>query len=94
MIEAAETDIISPTITTEDPLALLSEEVLILYEILGKIVGLISKCCNELLGSCTVGSAYAESIKPLLSYILHRCILLSELLYFLLQSGTDCVLSK
>ena len=94
MIEAAETDIISPTITTEDPLALLSEEVLILYEILGKIIGLISKCCNELIRSCTVGSAYSESIKPLLSYILYRCILLSELLHFLLQSGTDCVLSK
>ena len=72
MIEAAETDIISPTVTTEDPLALLSEEVLILYEILGKIIGLISKCCNELIRSCTVGSADSESIKPLLSDILNR----------------------
>ena len=94
MIEAAEADIISPAVTTEDPLALLSEEVLILYEILGKIIGLISKCCNELIGSCTVGSADTEGIKPLLSDILNRCILLSELLYFLLQSGTDCVLCK
>ena len=37
MVEATETDVVSPTVTTEDPLALLGEEVLVVQQFLFKL---------------------------------------------------------
>ena len=37
MIEATETDVVCPTVTTEDPLALLGEEVLVVQQFLFKL---------------------------------------------------------
>jgi hypothetical protein len=89
MVKSAESDIISPSITTEDPLALLSKEILILYKILGRSSVLSFKSCNKLICSSTVSSANCKCIKPLLSNFLNSgSIGLSKLLNFLLQSAS------
>ena len=45
MIKSAEADIISPTVTAEDPLALLGSIILILKEVLGSILCIALKFC-------------------------------------------------
>ena len=37
MVNTAESDIVSPSVTTEDPLGLLSQKVFVLYNILAEI---------------------------------------------------------
>ena len=87
MIQTAEADIISPSITTEDPLGLLSQEVLICYDVLAGIAINTIKSCNQLVSSRTIQSTDTEGIQPLLASSLHllsRGLRISYSLNFLL----------
>ena len=61
MVNTAESDIVSPSVTTEDPLGFLSQEVFILNDVFAYIaVNASSRCSYQLIGSSTVGCADSD----------------------------------
>ena len=86
VVNTAESDIVSPSVTTEDPLGLLSQDNLCSSAIsFACIASACFQSCYQLVSSCTVCSAYAEGIQPFLSSCLYffvafrcnRCLNLS-----------------
>ena len=71
VVYAAETDIVSPSVTAEYPLGLLSQEIFILNNVSADIAVNAVQNCNQLIGSSAVQSADAKCIKPLLAGCLH-----------------------
>ena len=81
VIHAAEADIVSPTVATEDPLALLVEEILLLEDLLRKLRAVLRKCIDQSFRCCAVRRTDLIALKP--------C---SASLLGLLGSGTLCEL--
>ena len=96
MVNAAETDIVSPSVTTEDPLGFLSQEVFALQDFLSFLASAGFQSSNQLICSSTVGSAYAEGIQPFLTGSLNVFFICSsnQSLYFGLQTVTQSLLSQ
>ena len=94
MVYTAVSDIICPAVTTEDPLALLSQEVLLCDDFLC-IRGIdVSKSCNQCICCCSVLSTLLVCIEPSLAF---RCALAAfcdNVLNVSLEAFTDCLLSK
>ena len=96
VIQSAETDVVSPSVSTEYPLRLLSQEVFLLQDILGGVTSACLKSSNQLVGSRAVGCAYCEGIVPLFDGSLHILVVRigSESVQLVFQSVTDCSLSE
>ena len=78
MVNTAESDIVCPSVTTEDPLGLLSQGSPCSCRISLRL--LASACFQssyQLIGSCAVGSTYSVGIQPCLSCCLYICRSLS-----------------
>ena len=73
MVNTAESDIVSPSVTTEDPLGLLSQEVFVLQDILCLVASACFQSCYQLVSSSAVCSAYAVGIQPFLTCCLYIC---------------------
>ena len=71
MVYTAETDIVSPSVTAEYPLGLLSQEIFILNNVSADIAVNAVQSCNQLIGSSAVQSADAKCIEPFLAGCLH-----------------------
>ena len=56
MVNTAESDIVSPSVTTEDPLGFLSQEVFVLQDILCFLASACFQSSNQLVCSSAVGS--------------------------------------
>src|SRR5699024_6260016 len=98
VVNAAESDIVSPSVTTEYPLGFLSQQVFVLenFVLLGKVAAAAFQSCYKLVCSCSVCSPACECIKVLFRsclYIFFLCDL-SDLLNFCFHSVTDRVLSE
>ena len=94
MIYAAVTDIVCPTVTTEDPLALLAEEVFLLNDFLSVSCVDISECSNESVCSSAVLSTILVCIEPLLAFSSTLAAFCHDSFYLSLQSFTNCLLSE
>ena len=62
MVNAVESDIVSPTVTTEDPLGLLSQEIFVLDDVLACRAVNVLKSSYEFVSCSTVCSANAECV--------------------------------
>ena len=67
MVNTAVTDIVSPSVTTEYPLGLLGQELLLLKDLLSCIGAVSFESCYQSIRSCAVLSACHEGVDPLLS---------------------------
>ena len=67
MVNAAETDIISPSVAAEYPLGLLGQEIFVLYDILADRAVDSLKSGNQLVRSRSVERADSEGIQPFLA---------------------------
>src|SRR5699024_5633893 len=98
VVNTAESDIVSPSVTTEYPLGFLSEEVFILqkFSFLCTVASAFLQSCYEIVCSCSVSSATSACIKVLLSCCLNVCIfcILSKFSYKAFHSVTDRILSE
>ncbi len=73
VVNAAESDIVSPSVTTEDPLGFLSEEVFLCKDLFALVASASFQSSYQLIGCSTVGSTYSISIKPFLSCSFYIC---------------------
>ena len=96
MVNAAESDIVSPSVTTEDPLGFLSEEVFLCKDLFALVTSASFQSSYQLISCSTVGCSNSISIKPFLSCSFYICVLTvsNDILNFLFQSATDSVLSE
>ena len=67
MVNTTKSDIVSPSVTTEDPLGFLSQEVFILNDVFANITVNARENLYQFIGSSTVGCANAEGIQPFLA---------------------------
>ena len=67
MVNTAESDIISPSVTTEDPLGFLSKEVFLSEDFFRFVASACFKSCNKFICSSAVCSTYSECIQPFLT---------------------------
>ena len=74
MVNTTESDIVSPSVTTEDPLGFLSKEVFLCKNVFCLVASASLKSCNQFLCCCTVGSTACESIQPFLTSSFNVCI--------------------
>ena len=96
MVHAAEADIITPAVTTEDPLGLLGKEVFLSQDLLSLLAAACLEGSNQLVGSSAVGDAYAEGIQPFLtgSFDVFLIGALDQSLDLGLEAVTDRLLSQ
>ncbi len=71
MVNTAVADIVSPSVTTEYPLGLLSQELLLLKDFLSCIGAVCCKSCYQSISCCAVLCADREGVDPLLSCCLN-----------------------
>ena len=67
MVNTAESDIVSPSVTTEDPLGFLSQEIFVSNDIFTNFAFASFQSCNQFICSNTVSSTYTISIQPFLT---------------------------
>ena len=97
MIQSTESDVISPSVSAENPLWLFSEEIFIIYDILTYFTVTSRKCRYQLICSSSICSSTGKGIKPFLTYCLHffgsfiRC---RDRFYFCFQSISDRFVCK
>ena len=99
VIQTAEADIVCPAVTTEDPHGLLGEEVLVSKDLLDCLAAGAHclKLCDELVGSCSVGSGVVKCGEVFLSGSLcgsRSFIAAGDLLDIFLESVADSSLSE
>src|SRR5699024_10317968 len=97
MVNAAESDIVSPSVTTEDPLGFLRQEVFVLHDVLAGLAVASLKSSYQFVGGVSVGHAAVEGIQVRLACFFYFCgslIRSGYSLYFFFQSRTDGFLSK
>ena len=96
MVHAAESDIICPSVSTEDPLGLLGKEVFILHDILAYFAVLSFQNSNQLIGSSSVGHTAVEGIQIFLACSLNRIVgsVRKNAFHLLLQAASQRLLSE
>ena len=97
MVETAESDIVSPTVSAEYPYRLLGEVILTLEDLLRKVAITILDSGNECVGSGSVCLAVVECVEIVLSSFLDssRCLVgACELFNVALKSFTDRLLTE
>ena len=98
MVNTAVSDIVSPSVSSEDPLGLLSQEIFVLQNIC--LILAVTVTCfqssNQLVCSCSVCSSHCICLKIFICCSLHCLILclLCDLLNLCFQSVSDCILGK
>ena len=96
VVYATETDIVSPSVTTEDPLGFLSQEVFVLNDFFAGIAFASFQSSNQFICCSTVGSTYTEGIDPFFTscfYFIRSFFTFHNSFYFCFQTVTDCFLS-
>ena len=96
MVNTTESDIVSPSVTTKDPLGFLGEEVFLCKDLVSLVTSASLKSCNEFLCSCTICCAYSISIQPFLTSCLNIlvCSVSYKVFDLLFQTATDRTLCK
>ena len=99
MIKTAETDIISPAVTAEDPYGLLGEVVLVLKDI--SLLIALAVALFELSNECSSCSCILSTVVYCCEVLISSCLDLSrclvacsDFLYFLDESLTDSLLTE
>ena len=97
VVYAAESDIVSPSVATEDPLGFLSEEVFVLNDVSANVAVSVFDCFYKFLGCSSVGSAAVKGIQILFAccfYFFRSFLGVHNILNFGFQAAADCFLSE
>ena len=97
MVYAAASDIVSPSVTPEDPLGFLSEEVFVLNDVSANVAVSVFDCFYKFLGCSSVGSAAVKGIQILFAccfYFFRSFLGVHNILNFGFQAAADCFLSE
>src|SRR5699024_8642371 len=91
MVNAAESDIVSPSVTAEDPLGFLGQEIFLLKNLFASFASACLKSCYKFICSRAVGGAYGEGIQPFLAGCLNILFICGcyKGFYFFFQTVTD-----
>ena len=98
VVNSTESDIVSPSVTTEDPLGFLRKEVFIFQQFCSLSTSAVTvfQSFYKLVCSCSVCCTYWECIQIFLSCCFHIivCTVLYKFLYRCFESFTDRILCK
>ena len=67
MVNTTEADIVSPSVTTEDPLGFLGQIVFLSKDLFSSVASTCFQSCDQFVCCCTVGCSNSECIQPFLA---------------------------